>query len=625
MCGICGVVEPHGTVDADVLRRMNATLVHRGPDDDGLYVDGAAGLGFRRLSIIDLAGGHQPLSNEDGSLWIVFNGEIYNYRSLRAELEGRGHRFRTETDTEVIVHLYEDFGVAALDRLNGMFAFALWDAERRSLFLARDRFGKKPLYYSFSDGRFLFGSEPKALLAHPAFRRLLDIDSVAGYLAFEYVPTPRSIFAGMHKLPAAHWLRLEHGKIAMERWWTLPEPRPDRHSRDDELAEELHTRIRAAVERRLVADVELGAFLSGGIDSSTVVAAMTELLPPHRIKTFSIGFAEGSFDETSHARRVAAAFGTRHFEARFTSRDLLELLPDLFGRVDEPFADASLLPTYLLSRFAREHVTVALGGDGADELLAGYPTFQAERMARILRVPRLANERLLLPLAHLLPVSDANFSADFVLKQFLRGLHEPSAVRHLTWLGSFDARERRSLLRASIADPFAAVLARLATSTTGIDALIALYVQTYLEDDILVKVDRASMAASLEVRAPFLDVELVEFLARVPTQLKLRGMTTKAILKDAMRNRLPAGIADRRKKGFGIPLARWLKGELRELMLDELSHDRLRRQGLFDPAPVEALVREHLDGRRDNRKQLWTLLAFQLWHRHVFAGGRNAA
>ncbi|HXR12180.1 MAG TPA: asparagine synthase (glutamine-hydrolyzing), partial [Gaiellaceae bacterium] len=488
MCGICGVVEPDANVDPEVLRRMTATLAHRGPDDDGYHLDGRVGLGFRRLSIIDLAGGHQPLSNEDGSIWIVFNGEIYNYRDLRRELEARGHRFRTQSDTEVIVHLYEDLGADALSRLNGMFAFAIWNAADRSLFLARDRFGKKPLYYSTAAGRFLFGSEPKAILAHPAFRRALDVDALAAYLAFEYVPAPQAIFAGMKKLPPAHWLRLRDGDIELRRWWSLPEPHPASRATELELAEELRAHLLAAVDRRLVADVELGAFLSGGIDSSSVVASMVELMPAERVKTFSIGFEERSFDESSHARRVAEALGTQHFEAAFTPADLLDSLGQLFARLDEPLADASILPTFLLSRFTREHVTVALGGDGADELLAGYPTFQADRLARVLPVPRVLSERVLLPLAHLLPVSDDNFSLDFRLKQFLRGVSEPTAVRHLTWLGSFTRREERALLAEPAADPYAAALARLNGSREGLDRLIALYVGTYLQDDILVKV-----------------------------------------------------------------------------------------------------------------------------------------
>jgi asparagine synthase (glutamine-hydrolysing) len=620
MCGICGIVESDGTVDVAALRRMVQALSHRGPDDDGTHVDGNAGLGFRRLSIIDLAGGHQPLSNEDGSLWLVFNGEIYNYRELRRELEIAGHRFRTDTDTEVIVHLYEDHGPAALNRLNGMFAIALWDTRDRSLFLARDRFGKKPLYYARSGDRFLFGSEPKALLAHPSFRRELDHEALAAYLALEYVPSPQSIFKGMQKLPAGHWLRLRDGDAVVRRWWTFPRPVDEHDATPDELAGELRTRIVAAVERRLVADVPLGAFLSGGIDSSTVVASMAELMPAERIETFSVAFQEPSFDESTHARRVAAAFGTTHHEALFTPADLLGVLPSLYAHLDEPFADASVLPTYMLSRFTRERVTVALGGDGADELLAGYPTFQAERVARLLRVPRLVNRGVLRPLVDLLPVSDANFSRDFVVKQFVRGLAEPPLRRHLVWLGSFDAAEQQSLLVAPTADPFGEALRARDGDGSWVDSLIELYVGTYLEDDILVKADRASMAASLEVRCPFLDVELVEFLARVPAHLKLHRLTTKAILKDVARGWLPPGIADRRKKGFGIPLARWLKTDLRELLLAELATDRLVRQGLFRPAPVEALVREHLSGRRDNRKQLWTLLAFQLWHRHYVEG-----
>jgi asparagine synthase (glutamine-hydrolysing) len=621
MCGICGIVARRASIDQEALRRMTSALRHRGPDDEGFFIAPAeagtgVGLGFRRLSIIDLLTGNQPISNEDGSVQVVFNGEIYNYRELRSGLEAGGHEFTTDSDTEVIVHLYEELGSHCVKRLNGMFAIALWDGRRSELVLARDRFGKKPLYYTELGGGLLFASELKSLIEHPRCPTDLDFDALSRYLALEYVPTPYSIFAGVRKLPGGHVLRWRDGRTVLERFWDL-ELRPEEAARpDEEYGEEFRDLLRAAVRRRLVSDVPLGAFLSGGIDSSSVVAMMVDALPAGAVKTFSIGFDESSFDESTHARRVASHFGTDHREKTFTASVMLDTLPTVVDWLDEPFGDASILPTYLLSRFTREHVTVALGGDGSDELLAGYPTFPADRLARFYRVPRLLHANVIVPLADRLPVSTANFSFDFKLKRFLRAAASREDIRHPVWLGSFAPSEQEALLNAAPGDPFAEQRSILAAGGDDrLGKLIYLYAKTYLQDDILVKVDRASMACSLEVRAPFLDVELVEFLCRVPSRLKLRRLDTKHLLKRAMGDVLPPGIANRAKKGFGIPVAAWLKGELREALRDELSPERIRRQGLFEPTEVTRLVSEHLSGRRDHRKALWTLFVFQLWHR----------
>jgi asparagine synthase (glutamine-hydrolysing) len=631
MCGICGIVGRH-PVDREALARMTGALTHRGPDDEGFHVDEyedgtAVGLGFRRLSIIDLAGGHQPLSNEDRTIWLVFNGEIYNYRELRGRLEARGHRFTTNADTEVIVHLYEDEGAACVDRLNGMFAFALWDERRRELLLARDRFGKKPLYYAERDGQLLFGSELKSLLESPACPRELDFDALTRYLALEYVPAPYSIFAGVRKLPGGHVLTWRDGRSSVSRYWELPFADADDGRSDEEYVEEFRFLLGEAVRRRLMSDVPLGAFLSGGIDSSSIVALMADSMPAGLVKTFSIGFEERSFDESEHARRVAAHFGTEHHEQVFTPGVLLDLLPEVFGHLDEPFGDASVLPTYLLSRFTRESVTVALGGDGSDELLAGYPTFQADLIARLYRPPRAVHERAIVPLVERLPISSANFSTEFKLKRFLRAAAAPADVRHAIWLGSFSPDEQAALLTRPPGDPLAEQRQAYAR-TRGVDQLhrlISAYATTYLQDDILVKVDRASMACSLEVRAPFLDRDLVEFLGRVPARLKLRRLETKHLLKRAMAPMLPPGIAGRGKKGFGVPVGTWFRRDLREALQDELAADRLRRQGIFEPAEVQRLVAEHLSGRRDHRKALWTLFAFQLWYGRWLEGGRSTA
>ena len=620
MCGVCGVIG-FADIDSAVLKSMTSTLRHRGPDDEGHAIERAGrivvGLGFRRLSIIDLDSGNQPIANEDGSVKVVLNGEIYNFRELRQELGAQGHRFATGSDVEVVVHLYEEHGPGFVGRLNGMFALALWDRTSGELMLARDRFGKKPLYYAEVGDTLIFGSELKALLEHPLCPTDLDHASLCRYLALEYVPTPHSILEGIRKLPAAHSLRWRHGLTTLSRYWDLAFEEPTEARSDDDYAEELRVRLREAVSRRLMSDVPLGAFLSGGIDSSSVVAMMAREVPAGDLKTFSIGFREKSFDESDHARRVAAHFGTDHHEQLFTPQVLPDLVPTMVDVLDEPFADASVLPTYLLSRYTREFVTVALGGDGADELLAGYPTFPAERAARLYRMPRLLHEHVVAPLVDRLPVSTGNFSVDFKVKRFVRGARRPEDLRHPVWLGSFTEEEQVPLLVRPPHDPYDGVRRAFASAPTRdpLQRLVYVYATTYLQDDILVKVDRASMACSLEVRAPFLDVELASFLARVPARLKLRRLDTKHLLKRAMAPLLPPGIAERPKKGFGIPVAAWFKTDLREALLDELSPERLRAQGIFEPREVERLVEEHLSGRRDHRKQLWTLFVFQLWHR----------
>ena len=622
MCGITGFLNRGGRpADPGVLERMTATLSHRGPDGEGFHIDGPVGLGHRRLAIIDPSLGAQPMCNEDGTVWVTYNGELYNEPGLRKMLQGRGHHYRTRCDTETLVHLYEEHGPDFVTRLNGMFALAIWDAPRRRLLLARDRMGQKPLFHAMTSAGLVFGSEPKALLRHPEVSRRLDPESLARYLFYEYIPAPHSIWEGLKKLPAGHllqWSPDDGGEVEVRRYW---EPTPPDHAASpgfEAAASQFWGRFRDAVGRHRRSDVPLGVFLSGGIDSSSVAAALAELEPPHSIRTYSIGFDDPSFDESAHALAVARHLGTEHHARTFGVDDVLGLLPELVGWLDEPFGDASILPTHLLSRYARDEVTVCLGGDGADELLAGYPTFRASGAARVFRsMPRSARS-LVGAAVDRLPVDHGNISFDFKLKQFLRGASAPEALAHQRWIGSFSGAELAELLAVPPSIDVEAEHLGLDEGTPhGLDRLtrsLLLYQRTYLPEDILNKVDRASMAVGLEVRAPFLDAELVEFLAALPAHYKYGRGTTKRLLKAAAAGRLPSSILRRPKKGFGIPIARWLRGPLSGLSDRLLDPARLRRQGLFRPEAVGRLVSEHRAGFRDHRKPLWTLLAFQLWH-----------
>jgi asparagine synthase (glutamine-hydrolysing) len=608
MCGIAGFVNGDGEpADGGIVERMTATLAHRGPDGVGHHCLGPAALGHRRLSIIDVSGGAQPMSNEDDSIWVSYNGELYNELELRLALKLNHHAYRTLSDTESLLHLYEEEGLDFVHRLNGMFAMAIWDSVRARLVLARDRMGQKPLYYAaLPDGGIAFGSEPKAILAHPEISRALDRESLVRYLFYEYVPAPFSIWRSMRKLPCGHALVWERGKVRVWRYWEPAQARPV--ELDFQVtAERFWAGIRAATSRHRRSDVPIGVFLSGGVDSSSVAAALCELEPARNVRTFSIGFEDRSFDESRYARTVARHLGTDHHEQTFSIETAYEMLPEVAAWLDEPFGDASILPTHLLSRFARDEVKVVLGGDGADELLAGYPTFRAERYAGVFRrLPRSA-QALAGAAVGRLPVNHGNFSFEFKAKQFLRGANEPLPLAHQRWLGSFSGAEIVRLLRDG--DPIQIEhehLRRAEALFGGSDPLsrsLALY-----------QVDRASMACGLEVRAPFLDVELVDFIQALPPVYKFGRNQTKRILKRAAASRLPASVLRRPKKGFGIPVARWLRGPLAPLMTRLLGRERLERQGLFDPGEVARRITEHQSGLHDHRKPLWTLLMFQIWY-----------
>ena len=626
-----GFLAP-GPVEARrvLVQRMTDRLRHRGPDGEGFHVDGDCALGIRRLSIIDLRTGAQPVTNETGTVWAALNGEIYNHRELRAELEGHGHRFRTRGDTEVLVHAWEQWGEQSVQRLDGMFAYAIWDGERRRLFLARDRMGEKPLYYAATPSALVFGSELRALLEHPAVSADLDLDALAAYLAFEYVPDPLSMIAGVASLPPGHTLTARPGEAPhVRRYWDVrfaPEPMVS----EAEWCERLVAQLALSVRRRLVADVPTGLFISGGVDSSAVLALAAREWSAGELKTFSLGFAEPGYDERPFARMVARRFGSTHHEIVFDAADACNLLEKGGDLYDQPLVDGSYLPTYALSRFAREQVTVALGGDGGDELFCGYPTFLVERwLPSFERAPRWLLAALGRAIDHL-PRSAGYAGLDALLAQLWRGLPYPRSVRTQVLLGGLTPPERAALLSRDVQaasagrEPYGLIGAELAASGAAgpLDAAIYQHCKFYLAGQNLPNVDHASMACGLEVRAPFLDHALVELAGRIPAHLKVRGLTTKHILKRALRGLLPPEILHRRKQGFGVPLGPWLRGPLRGLMQEWLRPDRVAEVGLFEPATVSRLVNEHVSGQRNHRKVLWSLLVFDAWRERYLPGAR---
>ncbi|HET6642184.1 MAG TPA: asparagine synthase (glutamine-hydrolyzing) [Gaiellaceae bacterium] len=612
MCGIAGIASRSGAVDPERLRAMSATLVHRGPDSDGVLVDGSVGLAARRLSIIDLETGDQPIANEDGTVHVVQNGEIYNYRELRAGLERAGHRFRTQSDTEVLVHLYEEHGEAFAERLRGMFAVAVWDTGRQRLLLARDPFGIKPLYYRIDGEGLAFASE---LRAFP--RGEVDHDALEAFLAFNSIPAPYSIFREVRKLPPGSLLVWENGEARIARF-SRPAPAPAddlRRDAESELAEELRARLRDSVRAHLIADVPVGVLLSGGVDSA-VLAALAAQESAEPVHTFSIGFEERSFDELEDARSVATMYATRH-EELVLRPDAALLLPALADAFDEPFADSSALPTYLVSELAASHVKVALSGEGGDELFGGYYTYAADLLA--LRVGGLA--AIARPLVERLPSSNRKASFDYKAKRFVRGAALPPLERHHSWKEIFSPDLRAELMgRQTDFDPVDLLRERYA-ETEGAEPLARLQdvdLGLYLVDDLLVKTDRASMAHSLEARVPYLDPVVAGLAQTLRTKLKVSGLRKKRLLRKAAAPLLPRRIVYGRKRGFSIPAAAWLRGELEPFARDVLSAETLRRQGYLRPEVVERVLDRHVAGEEDLSRQIWGLLALTLWHeRHV--------
>ena len=632
MCGIAGICQ----LDASPLdpqaqywvKTMTDCIAHRGPDGEGQWLNGPVCLGHRRLSIIDLGTGGQPMHSVDGRYTIVFNGEIYNFAELKQELAAKGSRFCTSSDTEVILEGYRQWGVDCLSRFNGMFAFALWDAHEQRLFCARDPFGKKPFFYTVQQGKLHFASELTALEKIPGLSLTMQPEAVMRYLAYEYVPTPQTVYGEVESLPPAHWLMIESGVVRTGRYWDMPMPDESDRRSPDQLGEELQFLMARAVRWRMVSDVPLGVFLSGGIDSS-IVAGLMARQSPTPIKTFSIGFSEASYDESHYARIVAEAFGTDHHERVLSAEECADNLPGIVSRMDVPMADASVAPTWLLSGVTREKVTVALGGDGADELWAGYEHYIGFKVAEWYNaLPALVRHKVVEPLARRLPSSAGYINPRLAVATFLRAAQAPAWQRVQTMLTAFTPDMQAEILTGTFKAQAPGFLSpeRLFAPTreqfehwqpynaaTPLARAFYVYAHQFMLDDILVKVDRCSMLHGLEVRAPFLDKDVAEFAARLPVDRKLHGFKRKWLLKRAFAGLLPREILHRNKRGFQIPVAEWLRGRMRPLMEDLLSPDSLKAQGIFNPATVRALMDEHISGRADLRKPLWTLLVFQLW------------
>ena len=630
MCGISGKLyfDSGRPVEREILERMNAVLAHRGPDDAGIYCDGPVGLAHRRLSIIDLSpAGHQPMSNEDGTIWIVFNGEIYNFQSLRPDLVRRGHRFRSNSDTEVIIHLYEEHGAECLRFLRGMFALAIWDGARRQLFLARDRLGKKPLSYQQDGAAFRFASEVKAILQDPDVQNRPNPAGISQYLTYGYVPGSGSAFQGIHKLPPGHYLTCCDGQVKVARYWRLRRDRKAQRSEAD-WCQEIVTRLEEATRLRMISDVPLGAFLSGGIDSSAIVALMSRIATGP-VKTFSIGFEEPEYDELRYARQVAERFQTDHHE--FVVRpDAAAVLPRLAWHYDEPFADSSAVPTYYVAQMTRAHVTVALNGDAGDESFGGYDRYVANLLAASFdRWPGAGFLRHTIRWGlHLLPHGGTRTSLFYRGRRFLDGLTETPERRYARWFCQFygdrkaDLCTPEFLAAAGEVDALEVLLASYRESdapdfgdaTLGVDAGL------YLPDDLLVKVDIASMAHSLEARSPFLDHEFMEFAATIPFELKVRGRIKKYILKQALAGLLPDQILHRPKMGFGVPIDHWLRHELREMAHDTLLSTRAVGRGYFRADVIRRMLEDHARRKASWHYLLWTLLMLELWHRTYIDG-----
>jgi asparagine synthase (glutamine-hydrolysing) len=622
MCGICGIVQLRDSfaIRRETLQRMNDVIVHRGPDDEGFYLTPSVGLAMRRLSIIDLQTGHQPIQNEDGSVQVVFNGEIYNYRELRKELEKSGHRFATHSDTEVIVHGYEEYGSQVVQHFRGMFAFAIWDGKAETLIVARDRPGIKPVHYYKDDEKFLFGSEIKSILQCERVPREVNLEALDRFLTFEYIFSPETIFQGIYKLPPGHLLVLCKGDMRVEQYWENLPAVQEGHD-EEYYARHLAELLEDAVRMRLISDVPLGALLSGGIDSSTVVGFMAKH-SRKPVKTFSIGFEDQTYNELNYARIVSKHFNTEHYEF-IIKPDAVDLVEKLVKNLDEPFGDFSIFPTYLVCKMAREYVTVALSGDGGDELFAGYDTYIADWVARhYQRIPAVIRNNVISNILRFVPPSPKKKGLINRTKRFVEGTLLSPELMHTRWMIFLQEAEKRLLYSDYLLHAFENGNAykyiwhyfQKAQGAAPLEQQEYVDIKTYLTDDILVKVDRMSMATSLEARVPFLDHKVMEFAATIPGSLKLKGLTTKYILKKAVADLLPPQILTRGKEGFSIPIKNWIMQELRPLLLDTLSESRIQKRGYFRPEYVQQLIQEHLEGKENHSHRLWALMVFEIWH-----------
>lgn len=621
MCGICGFLSDDSAVSQrETIDRMVKTLKHRGPDANGVFTAPGVALGHTRLKIIDLEGGQQPFLSDDRKLVLVYNGEIYNFRELRDDLTAKGHSFRTRSDTEVLFKLYQQYGTDCLQMIRGMFAFAFWDSAKELLWGARDRMGVKPLYYFQGKTGFVFASELKALVAHPSVTREISLPALQHFLFMDYIPAPGTIFKGIQKLAPGFAFKYQHGIFSTEPFWQMTFPQ-ERSCGEQEVLPELRQKLERAVERRLVGDVPLGVLLSGGIDSSAVLASIKALGRPAPA-TFTISFPEASFDESAHARKMAGVAGAAYHEEQLTASAAAGLIENISAHMDEPLADPSLVPTWLLASLARKHSTFVLGGDGGDELFGGYPAFQMQKLLSLIGPLEGPAGTIARGLAGMIRPSAGYKGINFVLNKFISGAGLPLPVKHLAWLGSFAPAAVNALTAGtgygSMEDNVQAGVLAEWKKTEGLPVfkrLQHLYFRYYLAEGVLVKVERASMAHSLEVRSPFLDYDLVNYVNSIPDSLKMKGLTTKYILKRCFEGSIPDDILRRPKQGFAVPLAKWLRENLRTMLLDELNPARIRAQGIFEPAMVERYVREHLAGEADHRKRLWSLLMFQLWEK----------
>jgi len=620
MCGIVGIVRNDGKpVDEQLLARMNLAIQHRGPDEDGFYVNGSVGLAMRRLAIIDLKSGQQPIHNQDRTSWIVFNGEIYNYLELREKLEKLGHTFYTNSDTEAIVHAYDQFGADCPKHLRGMFALAIWNEPNQELFLARDRVGKKPLLYAHLNGQLIFGSEFSALLLHPDISREVQPEALDYYLSFMCIPAPLTAYKAIRKLEPGHWLRWRKGEIETHRYWQ-PDFTKKLDIDEEEAGERTVEILRDAVRVRLMSEVPLGAFLSGGIDSSAVVALMSQE-SSDRVKTFSIGFDEQDFSELHHARRIAEHVGAEHHE--FIVRpDAVEVLPTLVEHYGEPYADSSAVPTYYVAKETRKHVTVALNGDGGDESFAGYERYIAMGLTeKYRRVPSFLRESVIKETVNLIPSSPMKRSRVKSAKRLLEVVSLPRVDRYTHWVSVFNEQTKQPLYSDFFREQTqgnnpTGLLDEWFKRANGIgvvDAMLLTDQMTYLPNDLLVKVDIATMAVSLEARSPFLDHHVIEFAASLPQELKLRRLTSKYLLKKVLRKLLPTENLNRRKMGFGVPIGHWFRGKMQPFLREVVLSDKALRRGLFKPEAVRQLIELHTRGERDYSHQLWTLLMLELW------------